>query len=372
MSEASTSRSRERVLKTWSEGGLLRVLLSPLAWLFGGVVAMRRALYRNGLLRSFAAGAPVVSVGNLTVGGTGKTPFALWLTRRLVVAGWKPALVTRGYGGDLGTRVLTVGDEGRAFFDIEEIGDEATLLAERSGVPVVCATDRVAAARQAVEAHAAELVVLDDGFQHLRLKRDVDIVLVDGQAGFGNGSLLPAGPMRERLATLRRADAVVVTKTAETGRIGEEIARVAPGVPVFPAAYAPASVVQAEDGGLVEKPLGIMVGRKVITISAIADPASFYDLLGELEVQPVDVLEFPDHHVFDQGDWQQISKVAHQADLIVCTEKDLVKLRRFPFARGRLVALRLELRLDSADEEQLLRVIADTAGLSRDAGAAEV
>ena len=371
MSEGATSRSRERVLRTWSEGGPLRALLAPAGLLFGGIVALRRLFYRRGLFRSHAAGAPVVSVGNLTVGGTGKTPFALWLTRRLVAAGWRPAVVTRGYGGALQGRVLTVGEHGRAHFDVEEIGDEATLLAERSGVPVVCAADRVAAARQAVSETGAEVVVLDDGFQHLRLRRDVDLVLVDGQAGFGNGSVLPAGPMRERLGTLRRADAIVVTKTDDPGALGARIAAAAPGVPVFAAAYAPAAVVQAEDGVLVEKPLGMMVGRKIVTISAIADPASFYELLGELEVRPVDVLEYPDHHVFDQADWQQISKVAHQADLIVCTEKDLVKLRRFPFARGRLAALRLELRLDPVDEKKLLRVIADAAGLNQSRAAGE-
>jgi tetraacyldisaccharide 4'-kinase len=337
--------------------------LTPAAWLFGLGVALRRFVYWSGLVRPRAVSVPVVSVGNLTVGGTGKTPFALWLTRRLVAAGLRPAVVTRGYAGELAGRVLTVGEGGRALFDVEEIGDEATLLAERAGVPVVCGADRVAAAEKAVAEHGVDLIVLDDGFQHWRLGRAVDIVLVDGLARFGNGSLLPAGPMREGLAALRRADAIVVTKTAEVGLLAGTFARIAPGVPVFAAAYAPAAMVQSEGGVLIERALGMVVGRKVVTVSAIADPSSFYALLGELEVRPIDVLEFPDHHAFDRVDWQQISKVAHGADLIVCTEKDLVKLRRFPFARGRLAALRLELRLDPADEESLLRVVAEKGGL---------
>ncbi|MFP6662960.1 MAG: tetraacyldisaccharide 4'-kinase [Deltaproteobacteria bacterium] len=363
MSEAIEGGFRDRLVRSWSRRGPLRVALTPAAWLFRLGVALRRAAYRVGLVRPRAPGVPVLSIGNLTVGGTGKTPFALWLTQRLVAAGWRPALVTRGYSGALAKRVLTVGEGGRALFSVEEIGDEAMLLAERAGVPVVCGADRVAAAEKAVAEHGVDLIVLDDGFQHWRLGRSVDIVLVDGIAGFGNGSMLPAGPMREGLAALRRADAIVVTKTAEVGALAEIFARVAPGVPVFAAAYAPAAVVQSEEGVLIERALGMVAGRKVVTVSAIADPSSFYALLGELEVQPVDVLEFPDHHVFDRADWQQISKVAHTADLIVCTEKDLVKLRDFPFARGRLVALRLELRLDPADEESLLRVVAEKGGL---------
>lgn len=362
MNDRQESSLREQVLVGWRQGGILRMALAPASLLFGFGVRIRDLAYRFGIFRRHAAEVPVVSVGNLTVGGTGKTPFALWLADRLASRGFRPAIVTRGYGGALKGRVVTVGTGSVASQDVSEVGDEAVLLAERAGVPVVCGADRVAAVREAVAAHEIDLVVLDDGFQHRRLRRCLDIVLVDGRAGFGNGSLLPGGPLREPVSALRRAGAVVVTKTADLGEIGARIQALVPDVPVLSAAFVPASVIHSEEGKTVARPLGVIVGRKIVTVSAIADPTSFYELLGELEVQPVDVLEYPDHHVFDQADWQQISKVAHAADLIVCTEKDLVKLRRFPFARGRLVALRMELRLRPEDEQLLLDLVAERVG----------
>jgi tetraacyldisaccharide 4'-kinase len=295
----------------------------------------------------------VVSFGNVTVGGTGKTPAALWLACRLAAQGERPAIVTRGYGGDLKGKVVTVGRDGRALFDAQEIGDEAVLLAERFAGPVVCGADRVAAAKQAIDEHGATVIVLDDGFQHWRLARDMDIVLVDGRSGFGNGALLPAGPLREPLAALRRAHAIVVTKSAAGARVADTLARVAPDLPRFAADLVPRSLVVSEDGALVTRPLGDLVGRRVVTVSAIAQPQSFYDVLGQLEVRAVEVMEFPDHHLFTQADWQRITQAGHRADLVVCTEKDIVKLRRFPFARGGLAALRVDFALHAGDEERL-------------------
>ena len=362
MSDREEGGLRGRVLAGWRQRGAIRWALAPAAMLFGLGARMRGLAYQLGAFRTSRVDAPVVSIGNLTVGGTGKTPFALWLVERLIARGMRPAIVSRGYGGVLKGRVATVGDAGVASDEVSEVGDEAILLAERAGVPVVCGADRVAAATEAIERHAVDLVVLDDGFQHRRLGRSMDIVLVDGRAGFGNGGLLPAGPLREPLSALRRADAIVVTKAHEPGKVGEIVSGFAPNVPIFSAAFAPASVIQAEEGKTIVQPLGMIVGRKIVTVSAIADPTSFYELLGDLEVQPVDVLEYPDHHDFDQTDWQQISKVAHAADLVVCTEKDLVKLRRFPFARGRLVALRLELQMASVEEEAFLSLVAERTG----------
>jgi tetraacyldisaccharide 4'-kinase len=260
--------------------------------------------------------------------------------------------VTRGYGGKLERRVVTVADDRGPLFPVDEIGDEATLLAERFRGPIVCGADRVAAAREAVRAHGARVVVVDDGFQHWRLARDFDLVLIDGLAGFGNGSLLPAGPLREPLHALARADAIVVTKSPGVGALASPLERYARGVPVYAAALAARELVRVEDGELTPAPLGDLVGRRVVAVSAVAQPQSFYELLGDLETQSVEVLEFPDHHPYTHDDWQRITQAAHRAELVVCTEKDLVKLRRFPFARGRLVALRVDFRL--GDEEDTL------------------
>lgn len=350
--------SREEIVRGWEHGGLSRIALGPLAWGYRLGVAARRAAFRIGLRRVHRMPVPVVSFGNVTVGGTGKTPATLWLAEWLRARGERPVIVTRGYGGDLRGRIVTVGRDGQSLYDAREIGDEAVLLAERFRGPVVCGADRVAAAQQALDEHAATVIVLDDGFQHWRLGRDVDILLVDGRAGFGNGALLPAGPLREPLRALGRADAIVITKAAPGSRVAEVLVRLAPAVPTFAADLAPTSLVVSEDGLLVSRPLGDLVGRKVVTVSAIAQPQSFYELLGQLEVRAVEVMEFPDHHQFTQADWQRITQAGHRADLVVCTEKDIVKLRRFPFARGGLAALRVDFSLRSKDEERLGALVA--------------
>jgi len=346
---------RERV---WVRRGAASLALAPLAALYCAGVSLRGGAYRLGVRRAKRVGAPVLSVGNLTVGGTGKTPAALWLAGRLREAGFRPAIVTRGYGGALGGRVLRAMPSGRALRDGEgslaEVGDEAALLAERFTGPVVCGVDRVAAAEEAIARYGADVVVLDDGFQHRRLERDLDIVLVDGRAGFGNGALLPAGPLREPASALCRAGAVVVTKGPAAGGLADEIARRAPSIPTFVADLVPKSLVGIDDGALVERPLGEVVGRRVVTVSGIAQPALFYDFLGQLEARAVEVLEFPDHHAYSTSDWQRICHAAHAADLVVCTEKDLVKLRRFPFARGMLVALRVDFTLAPEAEGALM------------------
>jgi tetraacyldisaccharide 4'-kinase len=350
--------AQEEIVRGWSHGGASRLALGPLAWGYRLGVAARRASFRIGLRRVHRVPVPVVSFGNLTVGGTGKTPAALWLAGWLRARGERPVIVTRGYGGNLKGRIVTVGRDGQSLYDPREIGDEAVLLAERFPGPVVCGADRVAAAQHALDEHGATVIILDDGFQHWRLGRDADIVLVDGRAGFGNGALLPAGPLREPLRALGRADAIVITKAAAGSRVAEVLVRLAPAVPTFAAELEPRSLVVSEDGILVARPLGELVGRRVVTVSAVAQPQSFYELLGQLEVRAVEVLEFPDHHQFTQGDWQRITQAGHRADLVVCTEKDIVKLRRFPFARGGLAALRVDFALRGRDEERLAALVA--------------
>jgi tetraacyldisaccharide 4'-kinase len=349
--------AQEEIVRSWSHGGAARYALGPLAWGYRLGIAARRAAFRSGLSSVHRISIPVVSLGNLTVGGTGKTPAALWLAEWLQARGERPVIVTRGYGGNLDGRIVTVGRDGHALYDPREIGDEAVLLAERFKGPVVCGADRVAAAKVVLEEHDGSVLILDDGFQHWRLGRDMDVLLVDGRVGFGNGALLPAGPLREPLAALKRADAIIITKATAGTRVAEILVRYAPHVPTFAADLAARSLVVSDDGILLTRPLGDLVGRRVVTVSAIAQPQSFYELLGQLEVRPVEVLEFPDHHQYTQADWHRITQAAHRADLVVCTEKDIVKLRRFPFARRGLAALRVDFALRGRDEERLAALV---------------
>lgn len=366
---AGSERIRALRERAWTDGSGLGLALAPLAVGYRAGVAARRLAYRVGLFRTERVTVPVVSIGNLTVGGTGKTPAALWLVKHLQEQGMSPAVVTRGYSGALGGRIaraVPVGapvgaDQG----GIAEVGDEAVLLAERFSGPVVCGVDRVAAARFAIERCGANVVVLDDGFQHWRLARDLDVVLVNGHSGFGNGALLPAGPLREPLSALARAGVIVLTKAAApAAEVRRLIERRVPEIPLLEAELTARCLVGVVEGVPVERPLGDLVGRRVVTVCGVGQPQSFYDLLGQLEVRPVEVLEYPDHHDYAQSDWQRITQAAHGAELVVCTEKDLVKLRRYPFARDLLVALRVDFTFAAEDQATFLRLVLERVGWS--------
>lgn len=329
-------------------GGAAWVALLPFSWLFGLGVALRNAAYRTGVFKCERAGAAVVSVGNLTVGGTGKTPLALWLARDLAADGTKVALVLRGYGGDA-AGVTVVSDGGAVQASVEDAGDEAVMLAKCFNGAVLTARRRIDAVREA-ERLGCEVVVLDDGFQHRSLARDFDLVVVDGQGG----SLLPAGPFRERYSAVGRADAVALV-ARQNGTASSPAGVLPADKPVFHVRFAPVALIESDGGVWHERPLGSLSGARIVVVAGIAQPASFYAVLREWEVEIVEVFEYPDHHRYTAQDWQTINRRAHEVEAIVTTEKDLVKLEHFPFARGKLVALRIAPIVDAG--EGLVRAV---------------
>lgn len=322
--------------------------LLPLSWVFGLAVGLRNLAYDAGVARSGRASAAVVSVGNLTVGGTGKTPLALWLARALAASGAKVALVLRGHGGR-GGGVTVVSHGGHPHASVEEAGDEAVMLAKCFAGAVLTARRRIEAVREA-ERMGCTAVVLDDGFQHRSLARDFDLVVVDGT----HGSMLPAGPFRERPSALGRADAIVLS-AKRNGAADLPAELLPPGKPVFRARFAPVALVESDGGVWHERPLGTLSGARVAVAAGIARPAPFYAALRDWEVEIVEVFEYPDHHRYTPHDWQAINRRAHEVEAIVTTEKDLVKLEHFPFARGKLLALRIAPIVDGA--EDLVRMI---------------
>lgn len=286
-------------------GGAGRALLAPLSWAFAGGAALRSWLYERELLEVVHPAVPALAVGNLTVGGTGKTPVAAELARRLRLAGARPALVLRGYGGD----------------------EPLVHAALNPDVPVFTGADRAASVRDAAAA-AADLVVLDDAFQHRRLARHADIVLVSADRWkHGSRRALPSGPFREPLTALRRADLAVVTrKAADTSDVDALLAAIdaaAPGCPVAVASLALDSLVAVSDGS--HRPIGDLQGLRVLAATAIGDPRAFVRQLSThgAEVTP---LSWPDHHAFDDGDMTRLAVAAGDVDLVVCTLKDAVKL----------------------------------------------
>lgn len=312
--------------------------LQPLAWLYGAAMSARRSAFRRGWRRSRWAGAPVVVVGNLTVGGTGKTPLTVWLAGQLLERGLAVGLVSRGYGrASTGVRVLGAQSGWR------EVGDEPLLLYRRTGCATAVGRDRLAAARALIE-HGAQVILADDGLQHLALERNCEIVVVDGRRGFGNGALLPAGPLREPLARLRTVDALVVNGPAEHAslRAGEGLGAAAP---------LRMELVPGEARRLVSgetRPLADFQGP-VHAAAAIGHPERFFR---ELAAHGLAVLPhpFPDHHPLsaaelDFGDDRPV----------LMTEKDAVKCAQ-P-ADPRLWYLPVEARFSDADSQRLVGLV---------------
>jgi tetraacyldisaccharide 4'-kinase len=237
----------------------------------------------------------------------------------------------------------------------EEAGDEAVMMARAFDGPVAIARRRIDAINLLKGLGEVDAVVLDDAFQHLRLARDLNLLLVSAERGFGNGWGLPAGPMRERLGAAARADAVVILSPQpglEPNLTRAQAARLK-RMTVLRGLIEPRALVYAEPGRWREAPAQSLGGRRILAVSALADPRSFYAMLRELEADLVGVLEYPDHYQYTASDWQSIWRSAATVDLVVTTEKDLVKLERFPFPRNSIAALRLEISM-GADEERLL------------------
>jgi tetraacyldisaccharide 4'-kinase len=302
----------------WYRLSPLSIVLVPLALVFGLIVRVRRFAYRAGWLRSERLRVPVVVVGNLTVGGAGKTPLVLWLERELRRRGFRPGIVSRGYGGarDSPAAVPKGGDPAR-------YGDEPVLLAERAGAPVWIGADRAAAARALLAAHPdCDVIVLDDGLQHYRIARDVEIAVED-ERGHGNGLLLPAGPLREPAS--RPVDATVVN-----------------GAPARPGTFAmqlvPAGLYALDGTGRRIDPREL-AGKRVHAVAGIGNPARFFATLAQMGIA-AEPHAFPDHHAFTAPDL-----AFADADLVVMTEKDAVKCARL--GAGSLAALRVDAEVDA-------------------------
>jgi len=332
----------ERVWRSddaWSR--LCRSGLGPLAALYGGAIALRNAAYDRGWLRVVRIPALVVSVGSLAVGGSGKTPLSLWMAERLAAQGYRVAIVARGYHRR--RRGLVVVGVGRGpLVGPDEGGDEAVMLARRFPGPVIVAERRGAAAAHACAALGSDAIVLDDGFQHRALHRDVDLVLVASE--LRGVRLLPAGPLREPWSALRRADAVL-TAGPPPGN--------AQGVPVFRIRTRATGLVGVRDGVWVEERLEALGGASVVAVTGIARPERFLSTLSAWGIRVTRHLAFPDHHRYRGADVQRIVE-ASCGSPVITTEKDLVKLERWPALAG---ARALRLALEVEEEEQLLALL---------------
>ncbi len=351
----------------WAAGVLFLPLSVP-AWAYGRIQALRRAAYGRGLLRSEHPGVPVISVGNLAAGGTGKTPCVETICRVLLEAGLRPAVLSRGYKGSLQGAAGVVSDGSQVRLSPEAAGDEPVLLARRlPGVPVLVGRDRRETARLAVRRFGAQVLVLDDGFQHLSLARDLDVVLLDARRPFGNGHCLPRGLLRESPAALAGADLVLLTRTrrADSQRseaVAAEVRRHNPSVPVLPTAHSPLALVDLTTGEA--GPLEPLRGLKVLAFAGIGTPEAFFRELGDLGARVLQAVPFPDHHRYTPADVEQVINWARlmNAQALVTTEKDGVRLLPYLPLSLPVLALRIEMAVLDRPEEFRDRILAVAEG----------
>ncbi len=317
------ARIIERKMRAEKVGVFWHLLLYPLSLVYEVGARFRALLYGAGVLHSSKLLSGVVSVGNITVGGTGKTPLTLLIAEFLTKKDKRVVILSRGYKRT-GSGVALVSDRNGVLLGPDEAGDEPYLMAKRlPGIPVVVGSDRVACGRYATELFKPDFIILDDGFQHLKLRRDLNILLVDGTEGFGNGYLLPRGILREPLSRLDRADAVFV-KGRKLKNSAEDLLK-SHFIPSLHFTYRPSHVYDLGTGS--RRAVEFLKGKTIVAVAGVANPESFFRTLDELQVETTKKLAFPDHHSYQAGDLDLIKKEAGGTSMVVTTEKDGVKLK---------------------------------------------
>lgn len=325
--------------------------LYPLSVIYGAIVRQKNYLYDTKRIHTHRLPCPVISVGNLTVGGTGKTPMTIFLARTASREGLRPVILSRGYRGKNTAHVNVVSTEREILLSPETTGDEPVLMAEKlRGIPVVTGRDRVKAGMFACRRFSPDLIICDDAFQHRRLHRDLDILLLSAHRPFGNGKLLPAGPLREPKEAIKRAHLIVATKKRReptTSLIS----------PSFTARLVATGLIFPAKGELM--PTEYLRGKRICAFAGIAEPTSYRSMLEETGAEVVQFLAFPDHYVYTDRDLNRIKQIASEegCELICTTEKDAVKVTRLsPVVTG-LAVLQVEMVIEEGEEAFRQRII---------------
>lgn len=312
---------------------LLFLLGRPFSPLYGLAMKMRATMYKKGVFHRYRLPVPVISVGNLVLGGTGKTPTVRHLAEFLRQRGYRPAIISRGYGGTAGGKINLVSDGQSLLLSPEEAGDEPYMLADTlPGVPVLTGTRRIFPCRQAIDEHRADIILLDDGFQHLAIRRDLDIVLFDGSHLAGNSRIFPGGVLREPVSALSRSDAFLITGITEQNRVkAERFAGLLRSrfslQPVFLASLDTCRIGCPDRSPGEELPPEV----RLFAFCGIANPSRFAESLANMAILPTGFLALPDHVRYSQ---QLMSDICRQASAsgagqLITTRKDYVKIKDF-------------------------------------------
>lgn len=338
-------------------GFLLLILLIPFSITYSLIQRLRLYLYEKDMLRKKRLPRPVISIGNITVGGTGKTPVTAYIAHYLLEKGLKVAVLSRGYGGAFEGKIAVVSDGKQLFHSAEECGDEPFLLAKTlPGLMVVIGSDRHAAGMLAMEELSPHIFLLDDGYQHLRLHRDLNILLLDQKNPFGNGWTLPAGLLREPQDAVKRSDLTILTRCSDGGALPESLQ----GKAVFKSRHRLSYALPLTGGETVC--LESFQDKKILAFAGIGAPESFFEGLRKKGLAPVATLSFSDHATYDTKTITALVEAAETVgvDFLITTEKDGVKLGLLPEAvkqKTMLARLELEIENETRLQELLLQCV---------------
>ena len=340
--------------RIWNEDDTIRrfsptrAMLTLFSLLYRLIVHWRNRLYDRQILKSVKLSCPVISIGNITVGGTGKTPCVIMLAKMLQQHGWQPVIISRGYGAKSAQPVNVVSDGRSILLDAEIAGDEPMLIARSlPDVPVITGAKRKLTGQVAIDRFGANVLICDDAFQHRQIFRDLDIVLLDGEKPLGNGHLLPRGELRESKEGLKRANCIILTRADETTSLNQDVARMVSTlqIPVFRAVHCFKEMINSH--ACSPLPPHELRGRKVCAFCGIAKPASFKKLLLEAGAEILSFIPFPDHYAYDRQDLEELTEQLQplNADYWVTTEKDAMRLTGHSEFFKMIRVLRMEMKI---------------------------
>jgi tetraacyldisaccharide 4'-kinase len=361
----SLKRLTSKLRKIWySEADVsfinpVNLILFLSSWIYRAVVSVRNRMYDHGIFRQNKLPCKVISIGNITVGGTGKTPMVIMLAKLLKQRTYKPAILSRGYGGNAKAPITIVSDGVKIRVGHAEAGDEPILIAQSvEGIPVITGPERTRTGDYAVKNLGADVLILDDAFQHRSIFRDIDIVLLNREKPFGNGYLLPMGPLREPPDALNRAHFQIWKDAAIDGRFPKYCEQgIGSFFPVLSGYLRPKDILRGNTGDLL--PTEHIRGKKICAFAGIGSPENFGETIASLGGTLVSFLPFPDHHLYTREDIAKIRREmsASGAESILTTEKDGIRLNDFPDFLKDVLILRVEMEMLPSQEEFAVLII---------------
>jgi tetraacyldisaccharide 4'-kinase len=345
--------------RIWDDDGItgwyssVKIIAYGLSFFYRLIINFRNWLYDHKILKEVKLPCPVISVGNITVGGTGKTPCVIMLAQMLQENGFKPAILSRGYGGKNINPVNIVSDGCKILLDSETAGDEPFLIAQvLKSIPVITGAKRIVTGKTAIRQYGVNVLICDDAMQHRQIFRDINLVLLDSRSLRVNNHILPRGRLREPIKELKRASAIVVTRTNEGQQTNKTIEKLIQNenIPVFRSIHKPKDMVKGDYSA--QWPISILAGKKVCAFCGIAKPDSFKKILLSADAQVLSFDIFPDHHCYNKNELERIKSrfIDYRADFLISTQKDSMRLQEFPEFLKIIYMLRIELEIIPPEE----------------------